>query len=193
MDARIDKTDKWAFQKNPIGYKSSLDISQELKRSAAEERVRLDIRVFQAIFEIDKQFLQRKMLAANYPCNLQTANVMTLRRGTSIGYSLPTKTKYLVPGYVSPNSDECKLIAQNIKAHGVQSLDPRAITAILSDQNARTSVVKELGIKRFGDAALIFDKYDWRSAIGVCSPAGEKWLNDSMQSLINAVHKRFGR
>lgn len=193
MDSMASKTNKWGPHDKPIGYKSPNQISLELKRAAAEERVSLDIRVFQAIFNVDKQSIERKTLANEYPHNLQTANMMMLRRGTSIGYSLPTKTKYFMPVYVSPNNDECKMIAQNLKANGVQSLDSRAIIAILSDQTARSSVVRELGIKRFEDAAAIFNKYDWRNAIDVCGPSGEKALNDSMQRIIKAVRDRFSR
>ena len=54
-------------------------------------------------------------------------------------------------------------------------------------------VIKELGIKRFEDAASIFDKYDWHNAVNVCGHLGEKRLNDSMQLIINAVRDRFGR
>lgn len=192
MDATTGKkADRWVQSAKPIGYKSQGQISQELNQFAKEERIGLDIRIFQAIFGIDQQFIPRKILAGSFPCNLQTADMKMLRGSACIGYSPSMESRFFVPEYVSPNDEECKLIAQNIRAHGVQSLDPRAIIAILSDQNARPSIVQALGIKRFDDAASIFDRYDWRAAMAVYGPSHEKQLCDSMRGIINAVRSRF--
>ncbi len=169
-----------------IGRKSQSDIINALNQFSAKERFDLDMNVFRAIFGDDRT-IKRSTLAETYPYTLSGANMMTLRRGASISSGLPVKSRYLVPVYATPKDDECESIAKRILNLGVQSLDQRAITAILSDYAARAQIVKNMGVKTRADAERILHKYDWAKAANACGDLYGDKLNESIEGITNLI------